>query len=144
MTFNLLQLLLIFLQHTSLFHVIDARTFETEEIIRIPTMYQSPPPVPPPLRHTPSRSRSSASLQPSPPQRLVHALEDTFRIPNTGSRSRRHPIRSRRLRQAEMDEDFVIIPSFGDRAVENDVQQLLGRHAGSEMDVYESRYLRWR
>ncbi|KAG2358433.1 WD40-repeat-containing domain protein [Suillus spraguei] len=47
-------------EHTNLLHVLDARTFETEEIIRVPNIScsQTPPahaPVPPSLRHSGGR-----------------------------------------------------------------------------------------
>ncbi|KDQ53239.1 hypothetical protein JAAARDRAFT_197710 [Jaapia argillacea MUCL 33604] len=36
--------ILTFTEHTSLLRVIDARAFETEEVIRIPSTYAPPPP----------------------------------------------------------------------------------------------------
>ncbi|KAF9463940.1 WD40-repeat-containing domain protein [Collybia nuda] len=100
--------LMTFTEHTSLLHVVDARTFETEEIVRVPTVVgrSSPPPVsqahlqPPQPRYT-SRPPLSphrhtvTSHYPSPtsprhisPRRsgyqsqphIVQALGDTFRI----------------------------------------------------------------
>jgi hypothetical protein len=120
-----------FLQHTSLFHVIDARTFETEEIIRVPTFSPSSPTStsPPPRPVSSDLSRSPLSLHPPPPPRIVLALEDTFRIPSSVSPTspgrRRHTARARR-RQPE--DDVVVIPALGDPAVQQDVQQLLDRH----------------
>ncbi|KAJ7015753.1 hypothetical protein C8F04DRAFT_1284870 [Mycena alexandri] len=92
--------LMLFTEHTSLIHVIDARTFETEEILHMPAF---PAPAPPP----PLRQRASAASRPSPSSpsalataRIVRTLEDTFRI--------------------AAGEDVLVIPPLGDRAVERE------------------------
>ena len=135
------------LQHTSLLHVVDARTFETEEIVRMPsfespTMYHPPSAARP--RSTspaprPSTTRSSSSSDPLAPPRIVlfsGALEDTFRIPasdtpatwRTSHRSRR-PAGSRDdLSPSDDPDSILVIPPLGDREVENDVRRLLGHH----------------
>ncbi|KAJ7016950.1 WD40-repeat-containing domain protein [Mycena alexandri] len=100
--------LMLFTEHTSLIHVIDARTFETEEILHMPAF---PAPAPPP----PLRQRASAASRPSPSSpsalataRIVRTLEDTFRI--------------------AAGEDVLVIPPLGDRAVEREVRRVLGHH----------------
>ncbi|KAL6298531.1 hypothetical protein BKA93DRAFT_810665 [Sparassis latifolia] len=131
-----------FTEHTSLLHVIDARTFDKEEIVRVPNFD-----VPAALQPFPSRRSSSPSRQsppyatpdppPPPPPRIVlfsGALEDTFRIPSADSDGRWRPRsdRDRRRGQEEAaDEDvdsIIVIPPLGDREVENDVRRLLGQH----------------
>ncbi|TFY83422.1 hypothetical protein EWM64_g601 [Hericium alpestre] len=52
--------LMIFTEHTSLLHVIDARTFEQEDIVSVPTLINDP---------SPSSSSSSSSSRPSPQPR---------------------------------------------------------------------------
>jgi len=96
-----------FTEHTSLLHVVDARTFETEEIIQVPTIVNPipsdvhPPQVPTqphrqsripliPHRHTLSPQRINSTPPPRyvAPRRngyqahpqIVQALGDTFRI----------------------------------------------------------------
>ena len=137
------------LQHTSLLHVVDARTFETEEIVRMPsfespTMYHPPSAARP--RSTspaprPSTTRSSSSSDPLAPPRIVlfsGALEDTFRIPTT-RHARRRFSRSREDVDTEDDAEMVVIPPLGDREVENDVRRLLGRHANKSSMLEEKR-----
>ncbi|KAI0749629.1 hypothetical protein C8Q80DRAFT_636078 [Daedaleopsis nitida] len=140
-----------FTEHTSLLHVVDARTFETEEIVRMPSfeptsMYHHSTTASARQRSTSptlrsSLPRSSASSDSLVPPRIVlfsGALEDTFRIPASDSasssttwrasrRTRRHT--SRDDLSADDDPDsIVVIPPLGDREVENDVRRLLGRH----------------
>ena len=135
-----------FCQHTSLLHVIDARTFETEEIVRLPnfdspSLYQPHPSTRPrstsPLRSSAARSSPSSSDPLAPPRIVLFsgALEDTFRIPSSDSSSTwRSSRRARRLASRDdlsPDEDpesILVIPPLGDREVENDVRRLLGRH----------------
>ncbi|KDQ53245.1 hypothetical protein JAAARDRAFT_438928 [Jaapia argillacea MUCL 33604] len=58
----------IIFQHTSLLHVVDARTFETEEVIRVPsTNARSAPSIRPRSRSPPPRY----PLPASPPPRLT-------------------------------------------------------------------------
>ncbi|OBZ66135.1 Uncharacterized protein C4G3.03 [Grifola frondosa] len=128
---------MIFTEHTSLLHVVDARTFETEEIVRMPS-FESPA-----TQSSPARPRSispplrypSGVASPPPPRIVLFsgALEDTFRISGSDSNGR-HPRRTRRMyrrEDADADDDaegIVVIPPLGDREVENDVRRLLGRH----------------
>ncbi|KAF4596109.1 hypothetical protein EYR40_008207 [Pleurotus pulmonarius] len=122
--------LMVFTEHTSLIHVVDARTFETEEVIRMPTPRTSA------AAASPQRRSSSPHHVPRPrspqPPMIVLALEDTFRIssslsrPSTvsearwGSTANHDPERN--------EEDVVVIPALGDREMEHSVQTLLGRH----------------
>lgn len=126
-------------QHTSFLHVIDARTFETEQIVRIPSVPTTRRPSPAqPLRmrrrpnayqsnvpsYTYGRSRPmmrhNTVRPPPPPPFVVLALEDTFRISSSWDQnSPPSPID---------EEDIVIIPPLGDPQVEDDVQTLLGHH----------------
>ncbi|TBU45726.1 hypothetical protein BD309DRAFT_859683 [Dichomitus squalens] len=134
-------------QHTSLLHVIDARTFETEEIVRLPnfespSLYQPPPSArprstSPTLRSSTTRSSTSSSDPLAPPRIVLFsgALEDTFRIPSSDSPfTWRTSRRARRLASRddvspeEDPESILVIPPLGDREVENDVRRLLGRH----------------
>ncbi|KAI0697614.1 hypothetical protein BC835DRAFT_1270119 [Cytidiella melzeri] len=135
---------LIFTEHTSLLHVMDARTFETEEIVRVP--YLDTPPI---SRPATARPRSSSPPPPRPtlpsdmplpppPQIMLfsNALEDTFRISpadSTGSTRFRRTARRLQNRDWTADEDgegLVVIPPLGDREVDDDVRPLFhGRHA---------------
>ncbi|OSD06642.1 hypothetical protein PYCCODRAFT_1442761 [Trametes coccinea BRFM310] len=143
-----------FTEHTSLLHVVDARTFETEEIVRMPNLdspayYPSAPARP---RSTSPVSRSSATVRssssaetlPSDPRRIVlfsGALEDTFRIPTSdnssstasGWRTRQRSRRPHRDLSPDDDPDnIVVIPQLGDRDIENNVRLLLaGRRLNS-------------
>ncbi|KAI9439695.1 WD40-repeat-containing domain protein [Lactarius indigo] len=74
--------LMTFTEHTSLLHVIDATTFEHEEIVRVPAIVADPPPSASPrpsVPTTPSSARSSPAPIPSPnhhhpPQPYVRTL----------------------------------------------------------------------
>lgn len=138
-------------KHTSLIHVVDARTFETEEIIQAPCAPAPSTagtlPATSPTRTRGARRRTHPMLsqsgiatpptmsydQPSAhsPRMFMAALEDTFRIPSMSPSARRR--RSRRSTPTPSgitvhEEDLVVIPPLGDREVENDVQALLSRH----------------
>ncbi|OCH88562.1 hypothetical protein OBBRIDRAFT_836488 [Obba rivulosa] len=132
-----------FTEHTSLLHVVDARTFETEEVVRVPDFdalaAHQPPlrprsvsPRPPPA-HLPS-SVSPEPLPPPPPRIVLFsgALEDTFRIPAADPGWRRPRLGRRRTSRDDAPEDdadgIVLIPPLGDREVEQDVRRLLGHH----------------
>jgi hypothetical protein len=76
-------------------------------------------------------------MRPSPPPRIVLALEDTFRISGSNPNDPRTSLpyvrwRASRLRDRDSaDEDvegIVVIPPLGDVMVENEVRQLFGRH----------------
>ncbi|KAK0229276.1 hypothetical protein EDD85DRAFT_974320 [Armillaria nabsnona] len=95
--------LMTFTEHTSLLPVVDAHTFETEEIIHVPGFPSATPPV-----------TSYKVFEPPPPPSsfMFMVLEDTFHIPSMS------PLIN--------DEDnLVVIPPLGNRQVENDVQTLL-------------------
>ncbi|KNZ77526.1 hypothetical protein J132_05274 [Termitomyces sp. J132] len=61
--------LMTFTEHTSLLHVVDARTFETEEIIKVPAVQERSPSNPVP----PLATRSHFHLSPPAPYRLPRA-----------------------------------------------------------------------
>lgn len=141
-------LILTYRQHTSLLHVVDARTFETEEIVRVPNFNTSPaPPSPTPARprsRSPSQavvlpSETVAMASPSQPRNiaLFNVLQDTFRIGSVSDNAVSSALRqsgsvghySRNNLSADDDvEGIVVIPPFGDREVENDVRRLLNVH----------------
>ncbi|KAF7789615.1 hypothetical protein EIP86_000561 [Pleurotus ostreatoroseus] len=132
---------LTFTEHTSLLHVMDARTFEDEEIVRVPNFDTPPPSRPPTARPRSNSPPLVRSPEPSqslpPPARIVlfsGALEDTFRIPSADSTGRRR--RSTRLHQrgessgAEDVDGIVVVPTLGDTELDEDVRRLLdSRHA---------------
>ena len=55
-----------FTEHTSLVHVVDARTFETHDIIRVPTIHRPPHRPRPRLSSAPSRVVSASTSLPTP------------------------------------------------------------------------------
>ncbi|KZT67437.1 hypothetical protein DAEQUDRAFT_673322 [Daedalea quercina L-15889] len=136
---------LMYTEHTALVHVIDARTFEREEIIRMPTPATRPSPetmpirprsTSPPFRPISPTAGFPSSIRSSPPPRIVvfsGALEDTFRIPSTSETNSRRRVIGRRLHGREdmnPDEDVdgvVVIPPLGDPQVEDDVRRLLNQ-----------------
>ncbi|KAI0326917.1 hypothetical protein GY45DRAFT_48245 [Cubamyces sp. BRFM 1775] len=154
-----------FTEHTSLLHVVDARTFETEEIVRIPS-FDHPAYAPSSLsartRSTSPVSRSTTSIRPAStidslpitdPRRIVvfsGALEDTFRIPTSDSsattngwrvqrRTRRLHVSGRDDLSPEDDPDnIVVIPQLGDRELDNDVRRLLGRRHASRSALLDA------
>lgn len=131
------------IKHTSLMHVMDARTFETEEIVRIPNFESvsnsrpstaRPRSSSPPPRSSPSLSSSTIEQPLPPPPRILlfsGAFEDTFRVPLDDTlRTRARRIRRREEGTSAGDDDvdgIVVIPHLSDREVENDVRRLLGR-----------------
>ncbi|KAI0783923.1 hypothetical protein BC629DRAFT_532629 [Irpex lacteus] len=139
---------LTFTEHTSLLHVLDARTFETEEIVRIPYL-DSPPISRPatvrPRSPSPPLSRPSATSNPSETP-LHHHLgscssaarwkthsvypQQTPSVPplppeDAGCASTRIQTRDSTL-EAEDDADggIVVIPPLGDREVDDDIWRL--------------------
>jgi hypothetical protein len=142
----------VIIQHTGVLHVVDARTFETEETINVPKLGRyssrnrsaSPTPIPAPA---PTRGHISPPL-PQPiqsyhPLRIpsaISALEDTFRVWGRSSASP-HPafplplhdqsmqtsdsLHSHRTRSAE---DVVVIPPMGDQEIDSNLQALLDHH----------------
>ncbi|TFK49707.1 hypothetical protein OE88DRAFT_1719641 [Heliocybe sulcata] len=146
--------LMTFTEHTSLLHVVDARTFETEEIVRVPSP-QSCDNVLPAARTTPSvrirprtadhssslvhRSapRSSSAARSSPLPRIV-VFSDS---PPESARStlfdaleerRRFRERVRVDPRADSSEDerenMVLIPPFDDSEEEEGIRRILGQH----------------
>lgn len=134
-------------QHTSLLHVVDARTFETEQIVRVPLPKREHcvPAAPPPVSERLSifRHRRPSQTQHQPPNRYIspssihssvpawRALEDTFRIAVTSSPPPPRPVApsgSWSSNSGREERDLVLIPPLGDREVEHDVQTLLGHH----------------
>ncbi|KAF9001598.1 hypothetical protein BDQ17DRAFT_1426547 [Cyathus striatus] len=147
---------LVFTEHTSYIHILDASTFQTDELIRVPMTSQSPlptsplPHVPSPLPsnrhlHLPSPASSRASTSSSPP--FVGEYQDAQ--DNNSKRSRQwetiqssgeylrlymaHPANghgawstARGIRRRR--EGMVVIPHLGDRALESDVHALLEGH----------------
>ncbi|KAG6851964.1 hypothetical protein C0991_004574 [Blastosporella zonata] len=137
-----------FTEHTSLFHVVDARTFETEEIIQVPAARERTPPVhthlspyrphrPPLASHT---HRVHSASAPGRQSHVLRALGDTFRIsspyspPSSISDSTWRALRMSdstatvtNLGEVEHN-DILVIPPFGDPTIESDVQALLGSH----------------
>ncbi|KAJ7067348.1 hypothetical protein C8F01DRAFT_1121014 [Mycena amicta] len=101
--------LMMFTEHTSLVHVVDARTFEREEILTMPSFPGSGPSA---LSPTPTTSAATA--------RIVRTLEETFRIAaaaGVGSGS-----------ESDGEEDMLVIPPLGDPAVEREVRRVLQEH----------------
>ncbi|KAF8895983.1 hypothetical protein BD779DRAFT_1493299 [Infundibulicybe gibba] len=70
---------LAFTEHTSLLHIVDARTFDMEEIVRVPTVRTRPSSPPLPQYQTHQRERSS------PP--IYRYINRTFTSPPTPGRS---------------------------------------------------------
>ncbi|KAF8176726.1 hypothetical protein K438DRAFT_1908688 [Mycena galopus ATCC 62051] len=153
--------IMLFTEHTSLIHVIDARTFETEEILHMPSFpapasvpsprttrarYGVPPPSVPsttPSSYTTTsapRTRTSTVFTPIPAPRV--SLTTT---PRTTSNTHRI-VRTLEDAFRVADEagegagaDVLVIPTLGDRAVEREVRRVLGHHGVStRMDVDEA------
>ncbi|KDQ53248.1 hypothetical protein JAAARDRAFT_439184 [Jaapia argillacea MUCL 33604] len=142
--------ILTFTEHTSLLHVIDAKTFETEEVIRVPSTNARPAPSirprsrsPPPRYPLPASSSSrltSGSGFPPPLPRVV-LFNGGHRVPSPipSWRPRWRPSSAVRATANRVDEylnvnegvdeeGVVVIPPLGDRTEEEDVRALLGRH----------------
>ncbi|KAG5644182.1 hypothetical protein DXG03_009023 [Asterophora parasitica] len=143
-----------FTEHTSLLHVVDARTFETEEIVQVPTVKERSTPAPVQQNHRPTHSHrhTRPAIIPhsrhrlDPPRHssahILRALGDTFRIPSPYSPpSSISDSTWRALRMSDPTApssatanpgasfaDILIIPPFGDPNIESDVQALLGSH----------------
>ncbi|KAJ7222945.1 hypothetical protein C8J57DRAFT_1453676 [Mycena rebaudengoi] len=131
---------MVFTEHTSLIHVIDARTFETEEILRMPDF----PPPPPRPRAVSSASASypryAATTIPRGPLSplrataradILRTLEATFRVvePPEGDAD------------TDGDGDAMIL-ELGDRAVEREVRRVLAqRHRIDEQEREEGQEL---
>lgn len=168
-----------FTEHTSMVHVVDAQTFETHEVMRMPSIPRAPSSssqyhsqsqqnatlgtalARARARHRPYQLRTSLSPPASsqtplfslrsnilhnaqPGQRMLQALEDTFRV----SPRLHHALSQRGLDNVEEEEnytthiedddggvfevdpseDVLVIPPLGDRSVEADVRALFGRH----------------
>ncbi|KAF7304740.1 DUF2415 domain-containing protein [Mycena kentingensis (nom. inval.)] len=95
--------LMMFTEHTSLVHIVDARTFETEEIVRVPSFPALP------CHSSGSRTHASAAST----ARIVRTLEETFRV-NASANGE--------------EDDVLVIPPLGDRSVEREVRRVLQEH----------------
>jgi len=133
-----------FTEHTSLLHVIDARTFETEEIIRVPNvagreasrLTSSHPlsmsPAPSNATHI---SATSPPRQAAQPPRVIRTLEESFRInsfPNSVPFSTRRPShRILQRRDGEDGEDHnyeeILALPLGDSVVQENVREAFSR-----------------
>ncbi|KAH9847650.1 WD40-repeat-containing domain protein [Lenzites betulinus] len=141
-----------FTEHTSLLHVVDARTFETEEIVRMPNFdspaYRQPAPSRPRSTSPVARAMTRGPPPEVPPDLrrtgLFTALEDTFRIPTSDSSNTTNGWRvARRVRQlrsrddpaTEDDQDnIVVVPPLGDHEVDSTVRRLLARRHTTLVD----------
>jgi len=94
-----------FTEHTSLFHVIDARTFETEEVIRIP----DPRPL---LGHRYTQSESAITCRTDAELPRISVSPSTV---NSGS-------------EDEDEDGLVIVPRLGSSREEEAVRRTLVRH----------------
>ncbi|KAG8213134.1 hypothetical protein J3R82DRAFT_11538 [Butyriboletus roseoflavus] len=136
-----------FTEHTNLLHVIDARTFETEDIIRIPNVTGRDA-----SRLTSSCPLSTSLAQPdathlsatppirqiAQPPRAIRTVEESFHInsfPNSGPlATRRPPHRILRRRDGEDGEDYSYgdvlgLPPHGDSAVQENIREAFSRRA---------------
>ncbi|KAH9945123.1 uncharacterized protein BXZ73DRAFT_86676 [Epithele typhae] len=137
-----------FTEHTSLLHVVDARTFETEEIVQMPG-FDSPSYNTQPPSSTRPRSTSPAPRTLFPrtslaadivASRVVRSALDSFRVPLTETsattswtlpprRSRRPTTDRDEYGSSTADEDpesIAVIPPFGDVQLDSDFRRLLG------------------
>ncbi|KAG6332767.1 hypothetical protein ID866_6323 [Astraeus odoratus] len=130
--------LMTFTEHTSLVHVLDARTFEEEEIVRIPGVFR---------RKTVSRAQFHPSTPSNPPHatlqrhplpssRAVRTVEDLFSLgmlAENGSATSWRPSQ-RTLHRGDGTEDdyeydrIVVISPLGDSVGDENLLELLGRH----------------
>jgi len=100
-------------QHTSLLHVIDARTFETEQIVRIPDPTINCLQTSGGLGHRSTRSESAISNLPRPSSMGLPAMTvDGAFGPDEGAD----------------DDGVVLVPRLGSSREEEDVSRLLRRH----------------
>lgn len=102
---------IVFTEHTSLLHVIDARTFETQQIVRIPDPTISCLRTSSGLGHRSTRSESAISSIPTTTSMRLPVLDGPF----------------------TSDEEFddggvVVVPRLGSSREEEDVSRLLRRH----------------
>ncbi|KAF9787427.1 hypothetical protein BJ322DRAFT_1003527 [Thelephora terrestris] len=102
---------LVFTEHTSLLHLIDARTFETEQIVRVPDptiscLQNSGRP-----GHRSTRSESAISALPTTNSMGLHLMDGPF------------------TSDEELDDGgVVVVPRLGSTREEEDVSRLLRRH----------------
>lgn len=121
--------------------MIDARTFETEDIIRIPNVTgreMSRLTSPRPLSLSPAPSEVSATPPVRQPPRAIRTLEESFHVnsfPNSGALSTRRPShRLHRRRDGEDGEDHSYgdvlgLPSLGDSTVQENIREAFSRRA---------------
>lgn len=143
--------------------MVDARTFETEDIIRIPVVEREatrPASTRPPSISSVSSDATRVSATPparqtTQPPRSVRTPEEGFYVssfPSTGSLStRRHPHRILRRRDGEDGEDYnygdVLGLPLGDSAVQENIREAFSRRAvraylAHRADVYPQPPLR--
>ncbi|KAL4066864.1 hypothetical protein V8B97DRAFT_1949385 [Scleroderma yunnanense] len=124
--------LMTFTEHTSLLHVLDARTFEQEEIVRIPRVARRKALSPSTLPNSPTPSSPShaSPRRPMPSPRTTRALEELFGVgvlaENGSVASWRSPRRGDGV-EDEYDRVVVISP-LGDNVVDENLRELLGLH----------------
>lgn len=136
-----------FYQHTSLLHVMDARTFETENIIRVPNItgrevshLTSPRPLS--ISSAPSDATYLPATPPvrqiAQPPRAIRTPEGSFHVnsfPNSGVLSTRRPShRIHRRRDGEDSEDHSYgdvlgFPPPGDSTVQENIREAFSRRA---------------
>ena len=127
-------------QHTSLLHVIDARTFETEDIIRIPVVEREVSHLAPSRAPSISPASSDAfhlSTTPHPRQNSqpARAIQSIYvnSFPNGPLATRRHPHRSLRRRDGEDGENYnygdILGLPLGENAVQENIREAFSRRA---------------
>lgn len=125
--------------------MIDARTFETEDIIRIPVVEREVSRLissrPPSISSAPSDaahlSATPYTRQTAPPPRAIRTQEESFYVnsfPNSGPLStRRHPHRILRRRDGDDSEDYnygdILDLPLGDSAVQENIREAFSRRA---------------
>ncbi|KAF8839641.1 hypothetical protein BDN67DRAFT_969753 [Paxillus ammoniavirescens] len=131
-----------FTEHTNLLHVIDARTFETEEVIRMPSVArrEASPLASPRAPSLSSRLSDPSRSSPAPPSlrqvaqppRTMRAVEEAFRVNPTPDRSTWRPSHHIvRRRDGSDNEDYaydevVLIHTLADNVV-GDIRESFAR-----------------
>lgn len=128
--------LMTFTEHTNFLHVLDARTFEQEEIVRVPGTSRCKPMSPNALLDpaVPSEPSPAPLRQHAPSPRTTRVLEELFGVgvlaENGSVASWRSPQRVAR-RGDGVDEEYdgvVVIPPLGDNVVDENLRELLELH----------------
>ncbi|KAF8170429.1 WD40-repeat-containing domain protein [Pholiota molesta] len=137
-----------FTEHTSLVHLVDARTFETHDIIRVPALQRQESSSSPP-RRAPSSNASTSTRRPTSTssRSLLRRLLPVSNARRSGLPPSSSPTRSgtgasarpartcfwgraRAVKPVECGEcgGIVVVPDLGDRDVESEVHALLAVH----------------